>query len=166
MAMATFGVAANRPAPGNDDETHEITLTVTDSARDTDTAMVTITVQADPLANAGADRRIQSGTMTSPVTVTLDSSGSRVGAGRTIVSRDWERLVNDPRDTADDLPVGYPAPKTGDSSMATFTAQTLGPGDAEVRYVFELIVEDSSGNIATDRVEITVYSRNALPVAP
>ena len=165
MAMATFGVAANKPAPGNDDETHEITLTVTDSARDTDTAMVTITVQADPLANAGADRRIQSGTMTSPVTVTLDSSGSRVGAGRTIVSRDWERLVNDPRDTADDLPVGYPAPKAGDSSMATFTAQTLGPGDAEVGYVFELIVEDSSGNIATDRVEITVYSQNALPVA-
>ena len=165
MAMATFGVAANRPAPGNDDETHEITLTVTDSAMDTDTAMVTITVQADPLANAGADRRIQSGTMTSPVTVTLDSSGSRVGAGRTIVSRDWERLVNDPRDTAEDLPVGYPAPKAGDSSMSTFTAQTLGPGDAEVRYVFELIVEDSSGNIATDRVEITVYSQNALPVA-
>ena len=165
MAMATFGVAANRPTAGNDDETHEITLTVTDSAGDTGTAMVTITVQADPLANAGADQRIQSGTMTSPVTVTLDSSGSRVGAGRTIVSREWEQLVSDPRNTADALPVGYPAPKAGDSSMSTFTAQTLDPGDAEVRYVFELIVEDSSENTATDRVEITVYSQNALPVA-
>ena len=81
-AMPTF--KAEAPPPGAANVTHTFTLRVTDSAGDTTTDMVTITVtpNAIPVANAGDDLTVAAG-----ATVTLVGSGRDVG-GR-VVSYAW-----------------------------------------------------------------------------
>ena len=76
-------------APGAVDVSHVFDLVVTDDAGDTDTDTVTVTVFApfaDPVADAGDDQQVGSGT-----TVNLNGSGSTVDWRRSIESYAWKR---------------------------------------------------------------------------
>ena len=133
-----------------DDVIHTFTLTVTDSANESDTDPVEITVTAPnqaPIANAGDDQPVVSGVM-----VTLDGSGSTDpdDDGR-IVSYLWTRMGG----TADALPPG--GLMGAGTATPSFTAQTLDPGDLDVTYVFELVVTDNEDAMSTPAtVTVTV----------
>ena len=141
--------------PGADAVTHEFTLTLTDnrgSPVDTDTVMITVTSPfVVPVANAGDDRTVASGT-----TIALDGSGSTVDRRRTNASYSWTQTGGTGRlMTLNNATVVRP----------TFTADILGAGTDDVTYVFELTVTDSAGSSDTDTVMITVTSPFVAPVA-
>ena len=141
---------------GAEDVTHILTLTVTDSQGVSSTAMVTITVTAALVANAGPDQLIIPGK-----TVTLDGSGSTASGGGRIVTYAWTRASGSAGGTGS-------AVNLSDSTVVdpTFTAQTLNPGDASVSYIFTLTVTDDAGSTAvTDTVTIKGISATADPVA-
>ena len=140
--------------PGAADVMHVFTLVVTDAgATDgavlTATDTVTITVNAPPLANAGAEATVNAGEM-----ISLDGTGSSDTTGT--LAHSWVR--------ADGTTTGL----TGaDTSTPEFTAETLDPGAADVEHVFTLTVTDAGATdgavlTATDTVTITV---NAPPLA-
>ena len=149
-------------APGAADVTIEYRLTVYDSlgnrsARD----FVTITViapLAPPVANAGRDRTVGSGT-----TVTLDGSGSTVDRRGTI-SYAWQRT---------DGTGGSVALSDASVAQPTFEADMLAPGDADVTHEFTLTVTDSKVHegdsrildSVTDVVTIIVTAGNVPPFA-
>ena len=141
-------------APGAPDVTYVLDLTVTDSAGYTDTDTVVITVIsgfADPVADAGPDVEVGSGTL-----VTLDGRGSTVDRRRTIASRAWQRTGGTGNAVIwSDASVEQP----------TFTAQSLTEGAADVTHEFTLTVTDSEGETDTDTVIVTVTAGNATPVA-
>ena len=149
-AMPTF--KAEAPPPGAANVTHTFTLRVTDSAGDTTTDMVTITVtpNAIPVANAGDDLTVAAG-----ATVTLVGSGRDVG-GR-VVSYAWRWVGG----------TGAAVTLTGaQTSMASFTADTPKAGAADVIHEFELIVTDNEGAASDpDQVTVTVTAPFADPVA-
>ena len=139
--------------PGAESVTYVFTLTVTDNVMGStaDTDMVTITVTAGLVADAGDPRSVPSGTPT----VQLDGSGSTAigtSGGRT-VSYDWTRASGTAGGT------GSAVTLTGENTATpSFTPQTLNPGAESVTYVFTLTVTDNvMGSTAdTDMVTITV----------
>ena len=145
---ARLSFTADTLADGEEDVTHEFTLTVTDSEGGTDTATVTITVTsgfAAPVANAGPDQRA-----VSRATVRLDGRGSTSDRRKTITSYAWERTggIGDSNLTL-----------TGaNTAQPTFTADTLNPGVDAVTHVFTLTVIDEDGVTSTDTVTVTVVS--------
>ena len=144
-AMVSF--MAETLDPGVDDVQHVLTLTVTDSEDDTAAAMVTVTVQAGPLANAGGNQNIVSGTLM----FTLDGSGSRVSSPRTLTYA-WTQLTAHPDCTSTSTSPISGVTLNGDTTaMPTFRPDTLGdqPGDVqEAKHLFQLTVTvlDSNGN--------------------
>ena len=142
---------------GAKDITHVFELTVTDSAGQTNKDTVSITVIfpfANPVANAGQDRKVGSGTV-----VTLDGSDSTVDLRRPDASKSyaWARTGG-----------------TGDNTVTltsettarpSFMAETLASNATDVTHIFTLTVTDSAGVQHTDTVTITVTLGNADPVA-
>ena len=123
-------------------------LTVTDSVGDSTTDAVTISVNALPTADAGADQSV-----TVNATVTLDGSGS-----------------TDAEDDAAGMALDYSWALTAQPSGASVTlsdasavAPTFTP-TVDGTYVFELMVLDSDGATDADVVTITVNTDNP-PVA-
>ena len=136
--------------PGAADVTHTFTLTVTDSRLQSHTDTVTVTVSnpnADPVANAGPDREVLTGTV-----VTLNGSGSSDSDGDdTITTYSWARTGGTE---------GVAAPTLAATAQPTFTADTLTPGDADVIHIFTLTVTDNAGAMDTDTVTITVVAED------
>ena len=151
---------ANALEAGAADVAHVFELTVTDSAGNSDTDTVSITVEAPeapnlpPVADAGPDQTVVPGD-----TVTLDGSGSSDSDG-TIASYAWERTGGT---------VGFTVTLTGaNTARPVFTADALEAGAAGVTHVFKLTVRDSSGATANDKVTIRVKApepANLPPVA-
>ena len=166
-AMVSF--MAETLDPGVDDVQHVLTLTVTDNEDDTAAAMVTVTVQAGPLANAGGNQNIVSGTLM----FTLDGSGSRVSSPRTLTYA-WTQLTAHPDCTSTSTSPISGVTLNGDTTaMPTFRPDTLGdqPGDVqEAKHLFQLTVTvlDSNGNptgeTATDIACLTLVPPNDPPV--
>ena len=145
--------------PGSSYLYRSFQLTVTNDSGETDSDIITITIQspnAPPRANAGNDRLVLSGS-----TVELDGSRSKdtdIDREGIIDSYTWKRIGG-----------------TGNNSIQlnnynivnpTFTADTLEDGDISVTHIFELIVRDNLGELSDpDQVTITVQSNNILPVA-
>jgi len=111
---------------------YTVTLTVTDSAGNTATDTIEITVEESgdttpPTAEAGNDKTVEVGEE-----FTLDASGSSDNVG--IASYEWD--------------LGNGDTKTGEQITYTY--------DEAGNYTVELTVTDESGNTDTDTVEITV----------
>ena len=102
-----------------------------------------------PQANAGPDRRVDSG-----ASVTLNGSGSSDDDGT--VAYSWVRTGGTGQAVVLD---------DATAAMPVFTAETLVPGAASVDYVFRLTVTDDDDATDTDTVTITVVSGNVIPMA-
>ena len=143
---------------GDDDVVHVFTLTVTDDHEETDTDIMTVTVEAPdtnpaPIASAGVDQEVISGAL-----VTLDGSAS--GDDGWIVSWAWERTGG-----SDGLDATVPL-NNPNAIKPTFTANTLAVGGSEVIHIFTLIVTDNEGATNFDTVMVTVKAPLfAAPVA-
>ena len=145
---------ADTLADGDPDVTHDFTLIVTDSADQTSTDMVTITVtsgNAVPVAHAGMNQEVVSGAM-----VTLDGNKSSDSDG-TIKSYTWTRTGG----------TGGTVTLTDETTaMPSFTADTLVAGAADVTHVFELVVTDNENAVSVAAsVKITVTAPFKDPVA-
>ena len=117
------------------------------SWKEYDDMHVTVTTSGRPVANAGEDLAVQSGS-----TVVLDGTGSAVLTGRTLTSWAWSS------DTA--------TLTGGDTSRPTLIADILKTGDANVTHVFTLTITDNLGQTDTDTVTVTVEAvTNKPPVA-
>ena len=142
---ATPSFKADTLVSGAADVTHYFTLVVTDddgAESIADTVRVTVTVNAPPIADAGPDQTVASGTE-----VQLDGRGSRDSDG-TISRYDWYHrggsVILENRFTA----------------QPSFTADTLPLGAADVTHVFDLSVVDNRGwRSIWDTVKVTVTVR-------
>ena len=151
---ARLSLTAESLKPGAEDATHEFTLTITDSAGETASAITVVTVTspfAAPVANTGGNRTIASGE-----TITLDGTGSTADRRRTL-SHVWTRSGGS----------GSPAiTVTGaDTARLSLTAENLKPGAEDATHEFTLTVTDSGGETASNTAVITVTSPFAAPVA-
>ena len=152
LTMAEFVAEPRTLAPGAADVEHIITLTVTDNRGEIGTDTVTITVMAPfaaPVANAGANQMVGSGAM-----VELDGMGSTFDRRRPI-SYAWTRTGGTG---------GSVTLSNADMQKSSFTADTLMERDADVTHIFTLTVTDSSGEIDTDEVMVTVNAPNLAPM--
>ena len=104
-----------------------------------------------PVANAGMDQTVNSGTE-----VTLDGSGST--SDHSIDSWNWMREGGTPGATA-------PTLTDADTDMPKFTVDLV-PGAPDVIHIFRLIVADELGNqSAPDTVTVRITAPIAAPVA-
>lgn len=119
---------------------YTVTLTIADAADSsaTDTVVVTVLDDVDPVADAGLDQNILAG-----ATVTFDGSGSSDNVG--ILNYTWSFTDG--------------TGKTLYEVGQTYTFETSGT------YPVTLKVSDAVGNYATDTVIITVLEANEPPVA-
>ena len=142
-AVATF--TAETLTVGAPDVTHTFTLTVTDSAGETATAMVEITVTANdrPVATVvTTTREFASGT-----TVELVGRGTDSDSDDTTLAYAWDRTGG----TGNDAVV-----LTGENTATLrFTADTLVAGTADKTHILELVVTDTKG-AASDPVAVTI----------
>ena len=132
---------------GAENVTYEFTLIVTDN-EGVESLPVTVTVtiiapSAEPVANAGPDQN----NVASGAPVTLDGTASSKDRRRNLTYV-WERTSGTMGATV--------ALTNADMAMASFTADTLDPGEADVIHVFTLTVTDEDGSISIDRVTVTV----------
>ncbi|QDG52671.1 tandem-95 repeat protein [Persicimonas caeni] len=129
--------------------TDTLTYEISDGNGGTDTATLTITVNAvndAPTADAGADQTVTTGTL-----VNLDGSNSSdIDSGDSIAGYAW---------TIDSAPTNSTATLT-DAATATPSFTPDEAGD----YVLLLTVEDQSGATGTDTVTITAQVPNSDPV--
>ena len=154
VAKPTF--TADTLTPGAADVTHTFTLTVTDDddASHEDTVTITVIAPFAPtVADAGADQEVASGAL-----VELDGSGSTSDRRFPIGEYEWKWTSGTGGAIAPDL-------TNADMEMATFTADTLTAGAADVTHTFTLTVTDEDGDKDDDTVTITVKAPNADPVA-
>lgn len=123
----------NFASPG----TYKVTLRVTDSAGNSATDTVTITVQdiTKPVANAGSNR-----TVTEHIAITLDGGASSDNVG--IVRYEWD---------FGDGTIG-----TGVISVHTYAD----PGT----YTATLTVRDAAGNTDADTISVTVVATQTFPM--
>ena len=141
---------------GAEDETYTLTLMVTDSANESATAMVTITVISEvveTVANAAVEGeepgkiiRVPSGQ-----SVTLDGRDSVIDYRRLPASYSWARTGGTPGASVDDF-IG------ADTEQPGFTANILAVGDPDVTHIFTLTVTDSTGASDTDTVTVIVFA--------
>lgn len=108
-------------------------LTVTDNGGASRSDTVTVTVNASPTSQAGADRTVQAG-------AAVSLSGSGTDADGTIASFSWKQTAGQS--------VTLSAPNTG---TTTFTAPAVAAS-----LVFELTVTDDLGATHTDTVTVVV----------
>jgi uncharacterized repeat protein (TIGR01451 family) len=133
------GVWTYTPAAHTEDYTVNFSATVTDTASNTDTAVITVSVTANgmPIADAGDDQSVTIGD-----TVTLDGSGSRDPDGHTPLTYGWAQT-------------GGASVTLSDASAEspTFTAPA-----SETVLTFTLTVTDALGlaDPTPDQVLITV----------
>ena len=154
-STARPGFTADTLEAGAADVTHIFSLIVRDSegyesAADTVTVTV-ISENARPVANAGPDQTVASGSI-----VYLDGSESRDIDG-TIVEYLWAAT-----------PYGSPVKLINERSVrASFTAQALEPGAANVRQGIALSVRDNEGAIswASSVMYVTITSPFKIPMA-
>ena len=159
-AVTLTGASTGQPSftadtliDGAEDVTHVFTLTVMDSAGDTSTDTVTITVAADflrPVADAGSDQTVDSGD-----NVQLDGSGS-TSDRRSAISYAWKRTGG-----SGDSTIVLDGAKT---ARPTFTAETLFPDSLGRTHIFTLTVTDDNGNTSTDTVYVVVSSPTGVPI--
>lgn len=122
----------------SEDTTFEFTLTVTDATANlTDTAKVTITINARPTALAGDDQ-----TVLERMTVTLNGSGS--DPGDVPIQYSWTQTEGTPV-TLNNV----------DTNAPTFVAPAT---DKDIVFGFTLTVTDALGLRAADTVSVTVRS--------
>ena len=156
-AQPTF--TAQTLTPGATAVTYIFTLTVTDNQNsDPQTDMVTITVIAALVADAGPD---QPG-IASGGTVTLDGSGSTATSTGRTVTYAWTRPTGTAGGTGSAVTLSDPS-----AAQPTFTAQTLTPGATAVTYIFTLTVTDNqNSDPQTDMVTITVIAALVADAGP
>jgi hypothetical protein len=115
-----------------------------DSAADS-VDVVATTANSAPVANAGTDASVETGTL-----VTLDGSAS-VDSDNDMITYAW---------TLSTVPTGSTAALSdATSAMPTFTA------DLDGTYVASLVVNDSALNSQADTVTVTAATSNTAPVA-
>ena len=152
----TFTFTADLLDASADDVTHEFILRVGDRSvrfgTIRDDVTVTVTPSSLPIANAGPDRTIDSGT-----SITLDGSVSQVtDRRRTIKSYLWSRTGG----------TGGPVSlNNADRPMPDFTTALQEPGSVNQTYEFTLTVTDSLGETSIDSVTITAIAPFVAPVA-
>jgi K319-like protein len=123
-------------------------LTVTDNGGASRSDTVTVTVNASPVAQAGADQTVQTG-------AAVSLSGSGTDADGTITSFAWKQTAGQS--------VTLSAPNT---ATTTFTAPAVAAS-----FTFELTVTDNLGATHSDSVVVTVSAASApkivrQPVSP
>ena len=143
---ATPSFTAVTPTAGYPDVTHVFTLTVTDDDGASDEDMVTITVNAPPLADAGDPETYGSG-----APVTLDGNGSSDSTGPYTFA--WMRSLAPNRGNAGNVEL-----TRANTATPTFTPISLDPGAPDATYGFTLTVTDDDDVTAVSMVEITVTS--------
>ncbi|MBC2715033.1 MAG: hypothetical protein HF978_06960 [Desulfobacteraceae bacterium] len=122
-------------------------LIVTDDAGKTDQASVQISwINDPPVADAGPDQDVFE-----RQTVALYGSGS-FDSDDGIATYQWNKISG-------------PAVSLSDSFAADPTFIAPETGLDPVVLIFKLIVTDSSGQVSTDQVEITVNNKNVIPLA-
>ena len=161
-AIPTF--IANTLAPGAKNITHVFTLSVTDSAGETDTDTVTITVEspfAPTVAHAGNDQEVLSGT-----TVILDGSGSTTDYRSTGTTTNPHGVLKYAWARTGGTTGGSVTLNNASAERPVFTADSLDAGSDNVIHVFTLTVTDEVGGTDTDTVTITVTAPSfVIPVA-
>ena len=143
--------------PGANDVTHEFTLMITDNdgLSATDRAVITVTAPfASPVADAGDDRTVESGTA-----VILDDGASTSDRRRSLAYT-WQRTGGTERTGNVQITLDR-----SDTQKPSFTADLLIPGTDDITHEFTLTVTDSAGLSSTDQVTITVTAPFARPVA-
>ena len=161
-AIPTF--IANTLAPGAKNITHVFTLSVTDSAGETDTDTVTVTVEspfAPTVAHAGNDQEVLSGT-----TVILDGSGSTTDYRSTGTTTNPHGVLKYAWARTGGITGGSVTLNNASAERPVFTADSLDAGSDNVIHVFTLTVTDEVGGTDTDTVTITVTAPSfVIPVA-
>jgi PKD repeat protein len=120
--------------------TYTVSLTVVDSAGQTNTTSQTLTVGAPPTARISVNPDPSTGPAGSQVTVSFDGTGSTASPGRSISSYSWTFT-------------GGAAPSTASSLSRTFTAP---PAATSTTFQATLTVTDNTGATSSITVTFTV----------
>ena len=145
----TLNAGFTAPPKAAVDQTLSFELVATDTASNsaTDTVDITVAANLGPVANAGADQNVTGGQ-----NVTLSASGSSDGDGDTLSYR-WTQTGGPNVTLAGDT-----------TATASFTAPLGGSGTQVLTFELEVWDPLNSGSPVTDTVEITVQP-NSAPVA-
>jgi hypothetical protein len=114
--------------------TYVFNLSATDNNGNTGNDQVTVTVDAPPVVNAGADK-----TVTLPLSSSVVLKGSATDADGTVVRYLWSKYSG-------------PNISASGSTTSTYTLNTLYSGT----YVFKLAVTDNLGAVGVDYITVTV----------